>query len=903
MLSFLPGYAWFALGGLIAATAPVIIHLLNRRRFKVVNWAAMDFLREALQRNRKILHLRDILLLILRSAALALFGLALARPFFQQSATSLAPNQPLHVALVIDNSLSMGYQQSLGKSVLEEAKARAKEFIETLPEKSVVAVIPLCGSATGATRDSYRNAADAVEAIDRIEVVDRAGRLSQAVDLAQATFSGSEFPPSARLIALVSDNQARNWPSAGLAGEWLGSGGESAASVANSNGAQLSGSTASGNVANGTDALGQQPRMVVLDVAPRQASNTWVADVQVLDGIADVQTPTTILARIRHDGPEPRGDVQVSLTIDGEVRDSKKVDLNPGQELEVAFRYRFEAADRLPGQIDYVRASVALTPDALAADDQRYVIIPVVSELPVLFIDQYGSRNEDPRAQRFGETYPLRRLLAPKLSANDMSPQLIKVVHLSPDELTQELLQTARLVVLAGIASPGDTVPLLREYVRQGGPLVIVAGGNFDPVQWQETAWLEGAGILPAPLKPQFVGKPAEEISSARDLFTINPDSLAHAYFQFPDMSKADQRRFFTSPGMSGVSPVMFRLAEAALDTETLAQLQKSELQRVTSEQEELQKILENEAKLSAKEKQGPLSATEVTEREAGRRRRAILEPRWLTWLQRPALTPAQLVAPEKIVAAEAPRALATLSNGLPLIVERNIGAGTVTFVSTGLSSRWSMLALSDVFVVFDRMLRDKIDGTLPRQNLSQIERIRVPVQDNLMRYSVLRPGSSADDAARAEPLSIEAFGPDEYGVIVRNVTNRGIYTVRAQRGAGGGMPPDSAVDAPATSIPFAVNGPSDESALGYLGRAGFDNWIEQANNPAAQDTSAASAGSPATAQPPVAIQWLERGTPVSLSGALVWGQSLWWWLTLTVLLFLLGEMLLLAWPLLTRKT
>ena len=43
----------FAIAGLIAAAGPIIIHLLNRRRFRVVEWAAMDFLRQAMQRSRR----------------------------------------------------------------------------------------------------------------------------------------------------------------------------------------------------------------------------------------------------------------------------------------------------------------------------------------------------------------------------------------------------------------------------------------------------------------------------------------------------------------------------------------------------------------------------------------------------------------------------------------------------------------------------------------------------------------------------------------------------------------------------------------------------------------------------------------------------------------------------------
>ena len=62
MPSFFTGS--FAIAGMIAAAAPVLIHFLNRRRFRVVPWAAMDFLREASRRSRRFLRLRDLLLWI-----------------------------------------------------------------------------------------------------------------------------------------------------------------------------------------------------------------------------------------------------------------------------------------------------------------------------------------------------------------------------------------------------------------------------------------------------------------------------------------------------------------------------------------------------------------------------------------------------------------------------------------------------------------------------------------------------------------------------------------------------------------------------------------------------------------------------------------------------------------------
>ena len=174
----------FAVAGAIAAAGPLVIHLLNRRRYRVLPWAAMDFLREAINRNRKILQLRDILLLILRTAAVLLFGFALARPFFShRSSDQVTPGTPLHAILVVDNSMSMAYRQG-ADTLLDEAKARGRELIEALPEGSRTTVIPLCGGSTF-SRDAYRTKKDAEDALARIEVVDRAGTAARAADLAR----------------------------------------------------------------------------------------------------------------------------------------------------------------------------------------------------------------------------------------------------------------------------------------------------------------------------------------------------------------------------------------------------------------------------------------------------------------------------------------------------------------------------------------------------------------------------------------------------------------------------------------------------------------------------------------------------------------------------------------------
>src|SRR5579872_6437417 len=167
MPSFVAGS--FAVAGAIAAAAPLLIHLLNRRRFRVVPWAAMDLLREAVSRNRRMLQLRDLLLLALRTLCILLFALALARPVISPAAGAGNPNEPVHAVLLVDNSLSMGYQRLSG-TLLDEARRRLDGFLERLPLGSRISVVPLCGSSQLDSYDVCRTISDAREALGRIDV-------------------------------------------------------------------------------------------------------------------------------------------------------------------------------------------------------------------------------------------------------------------------------------------------------------------------------------------------------------------------------------------------------------------------------------------------------------------------------------------------------------------------------------------------------------------------------------------------------------------------------------------------------------------------------------------------------------------------------------------------------------
>ncbi|MDE0735528.1 MAG: BatA and WFA domain-containing protein, partial [Pirellulaceae bacterium] len=77
-MTFINLYILFGLGGI---SIPVIIHLFNRRKAKVIEWGAMRFLLGSLiSRKRRVL-VEEIILMALRCLLVAALVLAISRPF------------------------------------------------------------------------------------------------------------------------------------------------------------------------------------------------------------------------------------------------------------------------------------------------------------------------------------------------------------------------------------------------------------------------------------------------------------------------------------------------------------------------------------------------------------------------------------------------------------------------------------------------------------------------------------------------------------------------------------------------------------------------------------------------------------------------------------------------------
>ena len=178
----------FMLAGLSAVSIPIIIHLLNRRKFERVVWAAMRFVRLSVEKNQRRIKVEDMLLLILRCLLLALLALALARPVLRAAVGAMGFSKVTAV-IVLDNSYSITQTDGV-EPKFEAAKRAADEVIKTMPTGSSVAVLLCSDVVNKLIPEPTYDLTLASEQIKEAPVFDRGTNLLSGIQSAMEILNG-----------------------------------------------------------------------------------------------------------------------------------------------------------------------------------------------------------------------------------------------------------------------------------------------------------------------------------------------------------------------------------------------------------------------------------------------------------------------------------------------------------------------------------------------------------------------------------------------------------------------------------------------------------------------------------------------------------------------------------------
>lgn len=120
--------------GLLAASIPILIHLLNFRKLEKVEFSTLSFLKELQNSTIKKIKIKQWLLLLIRVLIIIFLVVAFARPTLESvniaGATSTAKSSAV---FIIDNSFSMNYVGDDGSN-FSRSKKNAKEIISQMQD-------------------------------------------------------------------------------------------------------------------------------------------------------------------------------------------------------------------------------------------------------------------------------------------------------------------------------------------------------------------------------------------------------------------------------------------------------------------------------------------------------------------------------------------------------------------------------------------------------------------------------------------------------------------------------------------------------------------------------------------------------------------------------------------------
>lgn len=203
----------FLLAALPLIALPVIIHLINQRRYQTVRWAAMMFLLAANRMSRGYARLRQWMILLFRVLALAGLVFAISRPLASGWLGLTAGGQPDTTIILLDRSPSMS-QHGAG-TVVSKLESGRQQLVQTLS---------MLGSGRWVLIDSESNTARDIQSPDALLRLPSAEAVSSSADVPAMLEAARDYinaNKSGRTeIWLCSDVRSNDWNAE--SGRWQG---------------------------------------------------------------------------------------------------------------------------------------------------------------------------------------------------------------------------------------------------------------------------------------------------------------------------------------------------------------------------------------------------------------------------------------------------------------------------------------------------------------------------------------------------------------------------------------------------------------------------------------------------------------------------------------------------------
>lgn len=403
--------------GLIAASIPVLLHFLNLRKLKKIEFSTLTFLK-ALQKTKiRRIKLKQLLLLFLRILIIASLVFAFARPTIKSLSFGSSSAKTTAI-FIIDNTFSMSIVSGNG-SYLNKAKHYAKMLLQNFNNGDEIAVIPV-SPAQGIDEKPKSNFSAVQKEIEQLNSSFTSNTLNSALVKAGKFIYGSKnFNKEIYLFTDLQDGRIFNSRD------------------------ELSGIN---NLLNGS-------RIYLFDLNDKEATNLGVDSFFVNNQIFEKNKPVSFSAFVKNYSTRSVDNSVASLFINGKRSAQQSFSASAGQSIKLNFETTL-------ADTGLVEAYVELEDDDINQDNKRFTCFYVPDKINVLIL------TDNPGDAQFI-----------KLALNNAGSQTFSISENYASQIASLNLLKYNAIILIGqnIMSGGNK---LLNYLESGNGIILMPGSK-----------------------------------------------------------------------------------------------------------------------------------------------------------------------------------------------------------------------------------------------------------------------------------------------------------------------------------------------------------------------------------------------------------------------------------------
>lgn len=509
--SVLNPFAWW---GLLAISVPIIIHLINRLRYKRINWAAMEFLLKAIQRHKRKLLMEQLLLLLLRCLLIFLVVLLMVRPLWFLGGTGNEAGSLHHHVILLDDSFSMNDLEDPHRPDGMNAFRRGTQLLADLAQAQAASNAthlwtiltwsnptvpeigsPLTSEKVEGTRLNTETSTRLRERLDELKPsylpVGPQVSLQEAVKYLEAAKDGRKH------LHIVSDFRQNTWRNAGdEVFTMLADLSKQGKVVVKFHDVAQPGRTMnSGEVPPSHGNLG----ITNLVVKPRRTPDAVASLSDLPLRVVTPRLPFDVHVTVKNFGAAEHSKIRLALQSEGIFGTERLIDrLSGGDERTIIFNLEYGVDEAVGIKALTARLEDTEGRDHLAVDDVRYGFVELRNKVSVLIVDPEARSSQNDTDWLYVNA-----------ALTGTARTGIQADIVTPRELAgRRSLANYTVVYLLNVAGVGrsegdldeEGLKLLDHYVRSGGSLAFFLGPRTNVASFNERLYAKGQGIFPVPL-------------------------------------------------------------------------------------------------------------------------------------------------------------------------------------------------------------------------------------------------------------------------------------------------------------------------------------------------------------------------------------------------------------------